>query len=214
MNLVETKPKNLQRRTQRRTQQERSSATQERLLTATIDCIVTLGYAGTSTTEICKRAGVSRGAQVHHYPTRAQLVAAAVERLFERQHQDIRDSLDGEHDLDEVISQLWTMYSGPTLHAWMELVVAARSDAALREQLRAVDESFFDQARLTCRRLLGLSSTDEATVSALARMILSVLDGLALNHTLYDDDDGQRGALELFKQVLAGLRQRVRKTNA
>lgn len=202
MNDAQSKPKRT-----RRTQEERSSATQDLLLTATIDCIVTLGYAGTSTTEICRRAGVSRGAQVHHYPTRAQLVAAAVARLFEREHQALRDSLVGEQELDSVFAQLWALYSGPTLHAWMELLVAARSDPALREQLREVDRSFFEQARLTCRQLLGIESADDAMMAAAARMILSIFDGLALNRTLYDDDEGQRGALELFKNVLSGLRQ-------
>ena len=189
----------------RRTQRERSAATQEKLLAATIDCIVELGYAGTSTTEVCKRAGMSRGAQVHHYPTKAELVAAAIEYLFEQRHREFRGSLGNDPELDSALAGLWALYSGPTLHAWMELLVASRTDPALSEQLRHVDERFFDQARLTCRWLFGLHDADEATVSALTRMILSVLDGLALNRTLYRDDSQQRAALELFERALVGL---------
>src|SRR5918998_2881312 len=59
-------------------QQERSRLTQQRLLTATIECLVEYGWAGTTTTVIAERAGVSRGAQLHHYPTRNELVVAAV----------------------------------------------------------------------------------------------------------------------------------------
>src|SRR5438270_13922097 len=65
----------------RRTQEERSASTRALLLDTTIDCLVERGYAGTTTTVIAQRAGLSRGAQLHHYPTRAELVAAAVEHL-------------------------------------------------------------------------------------------------------------------------------------
>src|SRR5215470_16496508 len=66
----------------RRTQAERSAATQARLLDAALQCLVELGYAGTTTTVVAERAGVSRGAQLHHFPTRAALVAAAVEQRY------------------------------------------------------------------------------------------------------------------------------------
>jgi AcrR family transcriptional regulator len=65
----------------RRTQEERTSAMRHRLLEATIDCLVEYGYAGTSTTRVVERAGVTRGAQVHHFPTKAALVAAAIRHL-------------------------------------------------------------------------------------------------------------------------------------
>src|SRR5690242_18826761 len=70
---------------QRRTQEERSSATRERLLDATVDCLIEYGYAGTTVARIAERAGVTRGAQVHHYPTKADLVLAALRHLAEKQ---------------------------------------------------------------------------------------------------------------------------------
>lgn len=191
----------------RRTQQERSAATQDKLLDATIECIVELGYARTSTTLVCERAGLSRGAQVHHFPTRAALVAAAIERLFTRRHQEFRDSLQSQPDVDSAFAELWQLYSGPTLHAWMELLIAARTDEVLREQLRAVDERFFDEAKQTCRKLLGLVDADEATVAAVARMILSELDGLALNRMLGHSESDYELPLMLFKQMLKAARQ-------
>ena len=62
---------------QRRTQAERSATTQGKLLVAALECLVEHGYGGTTTTLVAERAGVSRGAQLHHYPTRAALVAAS-----------------------------------------------------------------------------------------------------------------------------------------
>src|SRR5436190_7809532 len=74
----------------RRSNAERSAATQARLLDATIECLVERGWAGTSTTEIVRRAGVSRGAQVHHYPTKEDLVLAAVEHLVDRRTREFQ----------------------------------------------------------------------------------------------------------------------------
>ena len=50
-----------------------------------MECLAELGWSGTSTTEVARRAGVSRGAQQHHYPTKMLLVAAALEHLLDRQ---------------------------------------------------------------------------------------------------------------------------------
>ncbi len=195
----------------RRTQGQRSAETQRRLLEATIACIVERGYAGTSTTEVCRRAGLSRGAQVHHYPAKAELVAAAIEHLFARRHEEFRASLANAPSLEQAFADLWALYSGPTVHAWMELVIAARTDLGLREHLRAVDQRFFAEATQTCRSLLRLTELDEAMVAALSRVILSVLDGLSLNRTLTGDDQAHRASLELFQRMLALLLAEVRR---
>src|SRR5205085_9670279 len=79
--------------TTRRTQAERRAETRGRLLDATLECLAELGYAGTTTTEVVRRAGLSRGAQVHDFPTKAELVVAAVEHLFQRRHDDFRSAI-------------------------------------------------------------------------------------------------------------------------
>jgi len=65
-------------------QEERTRAMRQRLLEATIDCLVEHGWSGTSTTQVSQRAGVSRGAQLHHFPTKNDLVVAAVVPLEQR----------------------------------------------------------------------------------------------------------------------------------
>ena len=204
----------------KRTQRERSTATQDKLLNATITCIVELGYAGTSTTLVCQRAGVSRGAQVHHFPTKAALVAAAIERLFARMHDEFRSRLAASPssdpsgslpDPDRAFAELWALYQGPTLCAWMELLIAARTDTVLHEQLRDVDQRFFADAKQTCRRLFGLETAqDDALVAGLARLILSVFDGLALNHLLGHPERDYEVSLSLFKEMVRVQQDRRR----
>ena len=198
----------------RRTQAERSAAPHTNLLDAAIDCIVELGYARSSTVEICRRAGVSRGAQVHHFPTKSALVLAAVERLLMRRHAEFRRSLQGVSalpDIDRAFAELWRLYSSPTLLAWFELLIAARTDAALREQLRSVDERFFEEAKQTAASLIGADegSLDDPTIAGLGRLILSVFDGLTLSRTLGHPEPIYDASLQLFTRAVIGLREQL-----
>src|SRR5437763_12092708 len=81
-------------RQQRRTQAERSAATRAALLDATVASLVEVGYANTTTTGIAERAGVSRGAQMHHFPAKADLVAHAVEHLAEKRIALLRSAIE------------------------------------------------------------------------------------------------------------------------
>src|SRR5262245_65419948 len=88
-----------------------------RLLDATIECLHDLGYARTSTPEIARRAGLSRGAQLHHFPTKAELVTSAVEHLFGRRRaeflQAFRERPAGQDPTEAAIDILWSMVSAP-----------------------------------------------------------------------------------------------------
>src|SRR5712692_3582600 len=99
----------------RRTQDQRSAATRARLLDATIACLFEFGYANTTTTEIAERAGLSRGAQLHHFPTKAALVTTAIEHLLQRRTEEFRTAFAGlPRDADRVaaaIDLLWSMVS-------------------------------------------------------------------------------------------------------
>src|SRR4051794_27142103 len=104
----------LDRVTARRTQEQRSAATQRLLLDATVECLVKHGYAGTTTTRVSELAGVSRGAQVHHFATKDELVVAAVRYLAEQQAQqvlarpDLPDLLAGSADpVGDALELLW-----------------------------------------------------------------------------------------------------------
>ena len=71
----------------RRTQAERTAAMRARLLDATIECLVTYGYAGTTTPRVAQLAGVTRGAQIHHFRSKEDLVVAAIEHLAQQRAQ-------------------------------------------------------------------------------------------------------------------------------
>ena len=187
----------------RRTQAERSAMTQQLLLDATVACLVERGFEGTSTPEICRRAGVSRGAQLHHYPTKVSLLVAAVEHLCDLRHQAFRQLVQGERSrsqrLDVAFEQLWKIYASPTLTAWMELTVASRTDPVLSEEMRRVSLRLEAETEATLRELFGIS--DNVPAGPAVRMVLSLLDGLALR-TILQDEESARQALQVFRRLV------------
>jgi AcrR family transcriptional regulator len=130
----------------RRTQAERREQTRNALLDATISCLVDVGFSGTTTTEVTRRAGVSLGALLHHFPSKADLLAAAVGHVLNRRQAEFREAManldDGVDRIDAAIDLLWSAFSGPTFTAWLELWVASRTDPELSREVLAVEERF------------------------------------------------------------------------
>src|SRR5438105_9518617 len=163
----------------RRTNAERSAATQTRLLDATIDCLVELGWAGTSTTEVVRRAGVSRGAQVHHFPTKDDLVLAAVEHLLARRtgefHAAFTDLPPGQRSPAAAMRLMYETCFRATFDAWLELTVAARTDATLRARCAEMETRFFETALATFRSLFPDAAADLAFARLALRLTFVVL---------------------------------------
>lgn len=180
-----------------RTQAERSEHTRELLLDATIECLVELGYARTTVHEICLRAGLSRGAQQHHFTTKAELMASAMQHLFARLSQEMIAAAErlprGPRRLTEGIDLLWQAYSGTLSTAAMELWVAARTDPELREVLLPVDRALGHTTLEFYRHAVG-DSVDERHLERLLMLTVNLFRGLALD-TMMGGDAARRSAL-------------------
>jgi AcrR family transcriptional regulator len=126
-----------------RRQQDRSRVTRERLVEAAIECLAEVGYAGTSTNAVCERAGLSRGAQLHHFPSKHELLVGAVEHLLLNQIGQIQADLDAvrvaEDPVRAVVERIWASFCGPLYYAAAELWMAARTDAALHAIVYSVE---------------------------------------------------------------------------
>ena len=168
----------------RLTKAERGAAMRIRLMDATIDCLVELGWAGTSTTEVVRRAGVSRGAQVHHYPTKEDLVLASIEHLLTRREEEYTAAFD-ELPADrrtpaEAFELLWSQCFGPSFDAWLELAVAARRSPTLQARFVEVERRFAESTIDRFQALFPKEFGDRELATVAMRLTFSVLDGLAL----------------------------------
>jgi AcrR family transcriptional regulator len=127
----------------RRTQAERSAAMRTRLLDATVECLVTYGYAGTTTPRVAERAGVTRGAQIHHFRSKEDLVVAAIEHLAQQRVQAAMQEFGrvqaSSDPVSTVLDFLWEAHQGPMFVATVELWIAARTDDILARHIERVE---------------------------------------------------------------------------
>jgi AcrR family transcriptional regulator len=186
-------------------QQERSEHTRARLMAATVDCLVERGWAGTTTTVVAERAGVSRGAQLHHFPTRGALVIAAVEHLARARSEEIRAEAatlpPGPGRTQAVLAMLARLYTGPLFHAALELWVAARTDPELRATVMTLDAQF---GRVAHRLTVELLRAEESKpgVRETVQTTLDLIRGLGLANVLTDDAPRRRILLAAWADTL------------
>ncbi len=176
-----------------------------RLLEATVDCLVERGFAGTSTTLVSERAGVSRGAQLHHFPTKNDLVVAAVEHLTEVRGAELAKAAEklptGPRRTRAVLRMLGDHFTSPVFSAALELWVAARTDENLRAVVAPLEQRV---GRETHRLTVDLLGADEsrAGVRELVQATLDLVRGLGLANTVSDDARRRARILDRWADTL------------
>ena len=150
----------------RRTQNDRRDATRRKVLDAAVECLIDRGYAATSVVDVQQRAGLSRGALQHYWPSRASLTVDAVKALF-----DAMASPTAQRDGDPcrpaaptpillgavhvAIALLWSSFDSSLFRAELELWVAARHDAELRPLVVAHDRRLGAEIVELCHDMFG-----------------------------------------------------------
>lgn len=188
----------------RRTQAERTASTRARLLDATIECLVERGHGGTTTAEVERRAGISRGARLHHFPTKAALLAAAVERLTERIAEDYARAMDGmgpgARSFSTGFRLLWEAYTTRVHAAVLELYVAARSDEELRRELAEASARSHRDARRRANAYFPDLATREA--EGLLEALQATLLGLTLQRVVHGATQREGRALDVVERMV------------
>jgi AcrR family transcriptional regulator len=163
---------------------DKSAETRKRVLDAALSCLIDLGYARTSTSKIAERAGLSRGAQIHHFPKKEALLAKAVEHLFEMMFNDFRDKVaKTSQDADRqaaAVDILWKMHRSPMFRAWLELAVASRTDKRLRAVVRRVNERFNRQIEQAFRELFPRPGNARFTYGVVPFVTFFTMAGMAI----------------------------------
>ena len=191
----------------RRTQEERSAETRARLLDATVESLIEVGYSHTTTTAVCERAGLSRGAQLHHFPTKSELVIAAVAHLTKRRAKEVREEAkrlaDVEDRIEAALELIWTSFSGPLFYAALELWVAARTDAELHENLFRFERGVGKAMGQLWHEIAGASEAAKLRFDDLLELTFYVMRGMALQKILKDNDTERRRLYEVWKRLVA-----------
>ncbi|MFJ3087972.1 TetR/AcrR family transcriptional regulator [Streptomyces sp. NPDC086838] len=164
--------------------QDRSRATRRRLLEAAVACLAEHGWAGSTVAVVAERAGVSRGAAQHHFPTREDLFTAAVEYVAEERSAALRAVPD--QDRAAVVAALVDLYTGPLFRAALQLWVAASNEEQLRPRVTELEARV---GRETHRIAVNLLRADETRpgVRETVQGLLDMARGLGLANVLTDD---------------------------
>ncbi len=194
----------------RRSQPARSAAMKARLLQATIDSLVDAGALGTTTGEVCRRAGVSHGALLHHYGTRDALLGAALEHLYVRLRGPVEKGLRalpaGSRRIEALVDLLWSVFGAREFKAVLELWVASANDPDLRRRVGPATDAFDASIQPAAAALLPDLARAEPEFPAFVSLLFQIMQGMALTRAVFRSDDSESmrpEAIRLTKRLLA-----------
>ncbi|MGW4768104.1 TetR/AcrR family transcriptional regulator [Nocardia sp. NPDC004278] len=188
--------------------QDRSRATRQRLLEATIECLAEMGWASATVAVVAERAGVSRGAAQHHFPTREDLITAALEYMFDSRTQHAVDEGRVVTAMDEgigrteaVVAGLVESYTSPLFKAALQVWTHAAADPALRERIVPLEAKF---GRISHRRAVEALGVDDSDPVAhhLVQATLDLARGLGLADVLTDDSARRKQIISQWAATL------------
>jgi AcrR family transcriptional regulator len=185
--------------------QDRSRATRQRLLEAAVACLAEHGWAGSTVAVVAERAGVSRGAAQHHFPTREDLFTAAVEYVAEERSSALRALFPegAAGDRRAVVTALVDLYTGPLFRAALQLWVAASNEEQLRGRVTELEARV---GRETHRIAVDLLGADESRpgVRETVQGLLDMARGLGLANVLTDDTARRERVVAQWARLVDG----------
>ncbi|WP_128646417.1 TetR/AcrR family transcriptional regulator [Rhodococcus sp. BS-15] len=197
----------------REPKQDRSRVTRQRLLEATIDSLAEQGWVATTVGVVAERAGVSRGATQHHFPTREDLITGALEYMFDTRMDSARREAQeipaGPGRTKLVVERLVEYYTGPMFKAALQVWTAASADPELRDRIVPLEERFGRRAHQMAVENLGVDDNDPVT-HRLVQATLDLARGLGLADVLTDDARRRAEVVRSWAEVLdASLNARL-----
>lgn len=170
-------------------QAEKSAMTRNAILEAAIQCFIDLGYANTTTALIAEYAGVSRGAMMHHFPSRASVLKATIEYLHDKRLTEFSKTMSNIDDPEKILTRdrveqfvkaAWEYVNQPFSIAFMEVLMASRSDEELREVLDPLEKEYEKQFLITVKAVFPHWQDLEILETA-NDIVHFMLSGMALN---------------------------------
>lgn len=189
-------------------QTERTALMKARLAQAAFDLISEQGYVNFRTAAVARRAGVSQGAQLHHYPTKNSLALAAIEHAYERSTEAtiLRiTSLPPDIDpVDALLDDAQAFFLSPNFRVALDILMAGGADAALKQELTALTLRHRGRVeRLWLERLVDAGWSLSAAEEVLA-MTLCLVRGLAIRALVEPIDEAGERLFTRWRQMVAG----------
>lgn len=194
-------------------QAEKSAMTRTAILESAIRCFVEMGYARTTTALIASEAGVSRGAMMHHFPSRSAVIKAVVAYLHERRLEEYRGLMTNTDQPDQMLTRVgirksveaaWHYVNLPSFVAYQELLAAARTDAELGDVIgeveRDVEREFLRTVKSVFPHWKRLKS-----LQAAHDLVQFTMAGMAISHRSSDRKKRASRVIDLVTDQLATI---------
>jgi AcrR family transcriptional regulator len=193
-----------------RTQQQRREETIARLLDASIETIVEVGYARASAAVIARRAQVSDGALFRHFPTMGDFMAATAHEVMRRQldlfTKRVAEIPADKPAMEAALTILRDVTGNATNTVMYELLVAARTDEKLRATLQEVLTEYAANIYDIARALPGADQFPEESFAALVAIMTNTFDGAALVRAVLPQPEIEAKRIQVLAALLGGAR--------
>jgi len=193
----------------RRSQQQRREETRARLLDVTIQSLLDVGYAATTTRRVAELAGVSQGAQNYHFPYRVELVGAAIEELAERRIADLRERArslpaDPGKRAALMLDLIWADFSSDLFTVFVKVWIAAAEEPELHARLVPVERELARSVSELVRELAG-DLVGQPSLQRRLGLVLDALRGRALTASFEPRSGPVRDSWPDLRQTLLEL---------
>jgi len=194
----------------RRTQAERSAETQRKLIDAAIAVLHRVGYAAATSALIAEEAGVSRGAMLHQYPTKVDLMLTVVSDVYQRETQEYRrrgaSAPSARERFFQFPEMMWDVLTRPSAIAVLEIMVGSRSDPELAARLAPLKKQIDATSRATVEQVLKEAGLPFRDVDPVRRLFVAAVRGLSIDLMLVEDDRAELdAAVDLLNRLLRAL---------
>lgn len=197
-------------------QAEKSAMTRKAILDAAIECFIEIGYANTTTAKIADFAGVSRGAMMHHFPSRLEVLKAAIQYLHQLRIEEYRklmtniDVPDKELTRDAIaksVDAAWKWVNLPSFVAYQEVLTASRTDPELNTILRPIEKDFENEYASAAAAMFPHWGNLGETLDVGTDLVRFLTHGMAVSHMASKRDERARRMLACLTDQLEALYQ-------
>jgi AcrR family transcriptional regulator len=192
-----------------------------RLRAATEELIIEVGLEGASTVEIAKRCGVSRGAMLHHYATRDELLIDTAQHFWQKARDKVSvladDMSAGRTGVSDFVERLYDdVFRANSIATMLELMVAGRTDSVLGRAVSDILTNLFHSYEELGERAFAPRGVPPEKIRVIVTLIVCALRGLRMQNILDPDDAVAKAVkaalIEAVQQIFAAGAAPVRKS--
>lgn len=189
---------------------ERSAAMRKKLIDAAIQCLVEVGYGSTTLQRVTDVAEVSRGAFLHHFPTRAQLMIAVAEFAADEQTRVVREFVGdsfGDKELYQAITAAtWEAVRRPAAIAFLEILLGSRSDPEIGNEFAQVVRKLATTHEENVWRVAeSIGIKDKEAITTMVHLHQAAMRGLVVDYLF----SGELASAERSMELLKGYKEHL-----